>query len=91
MAIDNRNQNEDFLLILEEIRKQLLDASTYFDIWIQLWPTTTAVEVINRYKGFFQPIRQAILDQFFIKICNVISNNVTCPNKGYHPLSLSYR
>jgi len=80
--MDNQNaqQTAEFKSLLEELRKQLLEASVYFDIWEQLWPTEQVVDVINRYKGFFKPARQAILDQFFIKICNVISNDRRSPS-----------
>jgi hypothetical protein len=66
--------------LLKELAKQLLDASIYLDIWEQLWPTEQVVGVINRYKGFFGPARQAILDQFFIKMCNIISNDRRSPS-----------
>lgn len=52
----------------------------YFDIWEQIWPTAQVVDVINRYKGFFQPTRKALFDQFSIKICNVISNDRRLPS-----------
>jgi len=80
MDKQNAQQTAEFKSLLEELRKQLLDASIYFDIWEQLWPTTQVVDVINRYKGLFMPTRKAILDQFFIKICNVISNDRRSPS-----------
>jgi hypothetical protein len=69
-----------FKSLLEELRKELLDASIYFDIWVQLWPTPQVVDVINRYKGFFLHVRKTLLDQFSIKICNVLSNDSTAPS-----------
>jgi hypothetical protein len=65
---------------LEELAKQLLDASIYFDIWEKIWPTPQIVDTINEYRGFFLPASQAILDQFFIKICNVLSNDQRAPS-----------
>jgi len=73
------NISEEFKYILEELRKQLLDADKYFDIFEQIWPTPEAVDTINRYRGFFIPIRQALFDQFTIKICNVTSNDRRLP------------
>ena len=73
-------QTEEFTSLLEELRKQLLEASIYFDIWEQTWPTPQVVDVINRYKGFFQPTRRAFLDQFSIKICNVTGNDRRLPS-----------
>lgn len=70
----------EFKSLLEEIRKQLLDACVHFDIWEQLWPTEQIVDVINQYKGFFLPTRNAHLDLFFIKVCNVLSNDPKSPS-----------
>ena len=80
MNIDEEAQTKEFRSLLEELRKQLLDASIYFDVWQQLWPTAQVVDVINRYKGFFLPTRKALLDQFFIKVCNVVSNDPRSPS-----------
>lgn len=78
--MDDEVQIKEFRALLEELRKQLLDASMYFDIWEQIWPTTQVVDVINRYKGFFQPVRKALFDQFSIKICNVTGDDRRLPS-----------
>ena len=80
MNIDDEVQTKGFRSLLEELRKQLLDAAIYFEAWEQIWPTAQVVDVINRYKGFFQPTRKALFDQFSIKICNVISNDRRSPS-----------
>ncbi len=80
MNVDDEAQTKEFRSLLEELRKQLLDASMYFDIGEQIWPTAQVVDVINRYKGFFQPTRKALFDQFSIKISNVISNDRRLPS-----------
>jgi hypothetical protein len=83
----DETQVSEFEFLLEEVRKQLLDASVHFDIWEQLWPTKESVDVINQYRGFFLPTRNAHLDRFFIKVCNVLSNNPKSPS-FYRVLSL---
>ena len=80
MPEQDEQQIAEFKSLLEELRKQLLDASMYFDIWEQIWPTAQVVDVINRYKGFFQPVRKALFDQFSIKICNVTGNDRRLPS-----------
>jgi hypothetical protein len=80
MNIADKIQTKEFRSLLEELRKQLLDASTYFDVLEQIWPTAQVVDVINRYKGFFQPTRKALFDQFSIKVCNVVSNDLRSPS-----------
>jgi hypothetical protein len=80
MDVEDEDQIKECSSLLEELRKQLLDASIYFEIWEQLWPTTQVVDIINRYRGFFLPTRKAHLDQFFIKISNVVSNDHRSPS-----------
>ncbi|MBI4304388.1 MAG: hypothetical protein HY665_08660 [Chloroflexi bacterium] len=80
MNTDDEGQTQEFKALLEELRKQLLDASMYLDIWEQVWPTAQVVDVINLYKGFFQPTRKALFDQFSIKICNVTGNDRRLPS-----------
>lgn len=80
MLEQNKQQIVEFKLLLEELRKQLLDASIYFDNWEQTWLTKQVVDVINRYRGFFQPTRKALFDQFSIKICNVTGNDRRLPS-----------
>jgi len=70
----------EFKLLLGEVRKQLIDAQSHFDIWEQLWPTEENVRVINTFRGFFMPTRNAHLDRFFIKVSNVVSNRRTSPS-----------
>jgi hypothetical protein len=91
MPVQNQSGIDEVKAILEEVGKQLLDASTLWDICIQLWPTIQVVKIINRYKGFFQPTRKAIFDQFSIKICNVTSNDAHVPsfNKVFRLLDLN--
>src|SRR4030042_1467725 len=80
MAVEDKVQIKEFRSFLEELRKQLLDASICFNIWEQLWPTAQVVDVINRYKGFFLHTRKALLDQFFVKVCNIVSNDRRSPS-----------
>ena len=80
MTIRDGGQVTEFESLLEELRKQLLDACIHFEIWEQLWPTEQVVDVINRYKGFFLPSRNAHVDRFYIKVCNVVSNRLSQPS-----------
>ena len=75
-----KEQTTEFKSLLTEVKKQLLDAQMHFDIWEQIWPTEQNVEVINSYKGFFLPTRDAHLDRFFIKTSNVVDNHKNSPS-----------
>jgi len=75
-----RNEKEEFEYVLEILRQQLLNASCHFDIWEQLWPTEKVVDVISRYKGFFQPSRAAHLESLAIKVSDIVSNKADAPS-----------
>jgi hypothetical protein len=76
----DEKQITEFQSLLEELRKQLLDARVHFDIWVQLFPTEQVVDIVNQYKGFFRPTAQAHLDRFIIKVSNVVSNKPKSPS-----------
>jgi hypothetical protein len=69
-----------FQYLLEELRKQLLEACIHFEIYINTWPTKENVDVINRYRGYFIPARLAHINQFTIKISEILSNRITAPS-----------
>jgi len=75
-----KSEKEEFECVLEILRRQLLDASSYFYIFEQLWPTERVVDVINRHKGFFQPTRAAHLASLMIKVRDIVSNKDTAPS-----------
>lgn len=87
MNIDDEAQTKEFRSLLEELRKQLLDASIHFDIWEALWPTEKVAGVLDKYRGFFLPTRNAHLSAFFIKVCNIVSNDPKSPS-FYRVLSM---
>jgi hypothetical protein len=76
----SENRRESIVLLLESIKKQLLAAQAAFDIWEQLWPTQDQVSILNAYRGFFVPARDAFLDRFFIRVSNVIGNDIRSPS-----------
>jgi len=80
--MDKQNEQETAELksLLEELRRQLLEASMHFDIWVGLYPTAQVVDVINRYKGFFLPTTKAHFDQFCVRISNIVSSDYRAPS-----------
>lgn len=75
-----QTQISEFKSLLEELRRQILDAQIHFDIWEKLWPTGENVGVINSYKGFFIPTRNAHLDRFFIRVSNAVDADPRSPS-----------
>ena len=75
-----KSEKEEFEYVLEILRQQLLGASSHFYIYEQLWPTEKVVDVINRYIGFFQPTRDALLDCITIKVSDIVSNKADAPS-----------
>jgi hypothetical protein len=75
-----KNEQGGFENVFEILRKQLLAASVHLYIWEQLWPTEKVVEVINQYKGFFQPTRDAHLDRLIMRVSDILSNKANAPS-----------
>ena len=69
-----------FEYLLDELRKQILEANIHFGICEDLWPTQQRVKTINRYRGYFIPARSAHFNQFTIKISEIFSNRLTAPS-----------
>ena len=80
MNTKDEEQVVEFRSLLEELRQQLLAASVHLDIWEQLWHTKERVGVLNQYRGFFWPTRDAHLDRFCIKVSNIVSNDPMSPS-----------
>jgi hypothetical protein len=74
------SEKEEFEHVVEILRQQLLGASSNFYIYEKLWPTERVVDVINRYIGFFQPARDALLDCITIKVSDIVSNKADAPS-----------
>lgn len=51
---------EDFGERLQELRTDLFNAKMYYGVWLALWPTEEAVGMLNRWRGFFAPVRLAL-------------------------------
>jgi hypothetical protein len=75
-----QDEQEEFEYVFEILQKQLLAASVHFYIWEQLWPTEEVVDIINRYKGFFQPTWVAHLDRLVISVTNILSHEPKAPS-----------
>lgn len=69
-----------FTNLLNELRKELLEANTHFEIREKLWPTKETVDILNRYIGFFAPTMDAHFDSFCVKMCNITSNKANQPS-----------
>jgi hypothetical protein len=75
-----KDEQEEFEYVLEILRKQLLSVSTCIYIYEQLFPTEKGVDIINRYKGFFQPTRAAHIDSLIIRVSTILSKQSTAPS-----------
>ena len=65
-----------FETLLNEIRGQLLQAQTSFDIWFNLQAQDNdMLDILDSFKGFFIPTQDAHLDRYLIKIGNVLDDN----------------
>lgn len=76
--------------LLEEIRRQLLQAQISLDIWLALLPmeSNDVMDTVNMFKGFFIPTRAAHLDRCLIKIGNTLDKKHKKAASFYRLLSM---
>ena len=51
---------QEFSRQLEALQSQIFDAILSREVYMALWPTEEAVGILNRYKGFFVPVRKSL-------------------------------
>lgn len=65
----------NFKRLRDIIAEELIKAHSHYYIWKQLWPTKEFVQVINRYRVFFQFTRVAHLKMFLASIERITQSN----------------
>ena len=67
---------DEFKRQLQELRdKVFLEALAYYELWQALWPSTEIVGTLNRYIGFFGPVRRALWEMMFIQLAKLFDRN----------------
>ncbi len=56
----------EFQKQLEDLRKEIFNAIVTYEVYIATWPTEDAVDIINRYKSFFFPVRISLYNMFML-------------------------
>ena len=57
---------EEFASRRDQLRSLLLRGKCYYVITLELWRTPERVDVLNRFLGFFNLVRQAVIDAAFL-------------------------
>ena len=67
--------SDEFKSHLEELQRILSSISEYYKIWLQLQPAERRIEILNRFNGFFVPVRQALFEMMFIHAAKIFEHN----------------
>ena len=53
-------RREEFKRQLEELWQATLWGIWCYNVWKELWPTPESVGVIDKFRGFFRPVRESL-------------------------------
>jgi len=76
------NSNE-FKRQLDELQRQIFHAIVSYHVRLALWETPEVVDILNRYRGFFIPVRDALYGTWvmgFAKVFDRDSRTVSLKN-----------
>ena len=66
---------EEFARQLKELGETLFSASVKYAIWLELWPTEERVGTLNRYGGFFLPVRHALYSTMLMEFAKMFDRD----------------
>jgi len=68
------NRNE-FKKQLDELQRQIFRAIVSYQVRLALWETPGIVDILNRYRDFFIPVRDALYGTMFMGFARVFDHN----------------
>ena len=68
------NRNE-FKRQLDELQRQIFRAIVSYQVRLALWETPGVVDILNRYRGFFIPVRDALYGTMFMGFAKVFDHD----------------
>jgi len=74
---------EEFGERLQSLRADLFSAKMYYSVWIATWPTEEAVDILNRWRGFFSPVREALFGMSILQAAKLFDRDqrtISFPN-----------
>ncbi len=72
----SNNEQQKFKQWLDQIVEELVLATCYFKVWVQLWPSTEKIaHVENLYRNFFLTTRTALNNQFLLQLSKILDHH----------------
>ena len=59
--------HDEFKDQLDELQKVMINVLTHYTVWLEMWPTEDIVDTLNHFKGFFFPVRSALLSMMVLE------------------------
>jgi hypothetical protein len=66
---------QEFSRQLKELQSQIFHAMLSYKVYIALWPTKEVVDILNRHRGFFSPVRIALYETMIMGFAKVFDKD----------------
>jgi hypothetical protein len=67
--------SQEFSRQLKELQKQIFYAFLSYNVYIALWPTEEVVNTLDRHRGFFIPVQNALYDTMIMGFAKVFDRD----------------
>ena len=71
---------EEFGQQLSKLQDDLLNAKIDYRLLLALWPTEDVVGILNRWKGFFTPVRSSLYEMTILRSARVFDHEDLVPH-----------
>jgi Holliday junction resolvase RusA-like endonuclease len=68
-------ERQEFRRQLDELQREIACVIFCYQVWLASWPTREVVDMLNRYKHFFCPVRDALYRRVYIGFANIFDRN----------------
>jgi hypothetical protein len=66
---------KEFTKRRDKLQKEIFNTLLAYKVYLSIWPTEEIIEVFNRYKDFFQPVRVALYYKWTIGLANIFDSD----------------
>jgi len=66
---------KEFTRRRDRLQEEIFNVLLAYKVYLAIWPTEEIVDVINRYKDFFQPVRIALYYKWTMGLANIFDSD----------------
>lgn len=75
IGLSKSMDRKEFSRQRDELQEEVFNALLSYKVYISSWPTEEFIDVINRYKGFFQPIRYSLYYTWIMGLAKIFDQD----------------